>query len=86
MRSTWHRIFSNLSRRQSGSYRGGFGQAQVLSYGGESNTLYEALISAPQIDAVYTSFDDGYHRVVTRMDEDRRRQRPAHSPARQLAL
>src|SRR5260370_23562999 len=37
------------------------------------NTLYEALISAPQIDAVYTSFDDGYHRVVTRMDEDRRR-------------
>jgi hypothetical protein len=31
------------------------------------------LISAPQIDAVYTSFEDGYHRVVTRMDEDRRR-------------
>jgi hypothetical protein len=23
------------------------------------NTLYQALISAPQIDAVYTSFDDG---------------------------
>lgn len=29
------------------------------------NALYEAVISAPQIDAVYTSFDDGYHRVVT---------------------
>jgi class 3 adenylate cyclase len=40
------------------------------------NILYEALISAPQIDAVYTSFDDGYHRVVTRMDEDRRRTDP----------
>ena len=37
------------------------------------NTLYAALISAPQIDALYTSFEDGYHRVVTRMDEDRRR-------------
>ena len=37
------------------------------------DTLYAALISAPQIDAVYTSFEDGYHRVVTRMDEDRRR-------------
>ena len=45
------------------------------------NTLYEALISAPQIDAVYTSFDDGYHRVVTRMDEDRRRSDP-RIPAR----
>ncbi|MGQ0581397.1 MAG: adenylate/guanylate cyclase domain-containing protein [Reyranella sp.] len=40
------------------------------------NVLYAALISAPQIDAVYTSFDDGYHRVVTRMDEDRRRSDP----------
>src|SRR6266851_4545639 len=37
------------------------------------DTRYAALISAPQIDAVYTSFEDGYHRVVTRMDEDRRR-------------
>jgi hypothetical protein len=40
------------------------------------NILYEALTSAPQIDAVYASFDDGYHRVVTRMDEDRRRTDP----------
>jgi len=50
------------------------------------NTLYEALISAPQIDAVYTSFDDGYHRVVTRMDEDRRRSDPRIPPACKLAL
>jgi hypothetical protein len=35
--------------------------------------LYRALTSADQIDAVYTSFEDGYHRVVTRIDEDRRR-------------
>jgi len=40
------------------------------------NILYDALISAPQIDAVYTSFEDGYHRVVTRMDADRRRSDP----------
>jgi class 3 adenylate cyclase len=45
------------------------------------NTLYDAVISAPQIDAVYTSFDDGYHRVVTRIDEDRRRNDP-RIPAR----
>jgi len=44
------------------------------------NTLYQALISAPQIDAVYTSFNDGYHRVVTRMDEDRRRTDPRIPP------
>ena len=38
--------------------------------------LYQALISAPQIDAAYVSFEDGYHRVVTRIDEDRRRSDP----------
>ncbi|MGB7832045.1 MAG: cache domain-containing protein, partial [Xanthobacteraceae bacterium] len=35
--------------------------------------LYDALTSAEQIDAVYVSFEDGYHRVVTRIDDDRRR-------------
>jgi class 3 adenylate cyclase/ABC-type nitrate/sulfonate/bicarbonate transport system substrate-binding protein len=35
--------------------------------------LYRALTSATYIDAVYVSFDDGFHRVVTRIDEDRRR-------------
>ena len=38
--------------------------------------LYRALTSAEQVDAVYVSFEDGYHRVVTRMDEDRRRSDP----------
>jgi class 3 adenylate cyclase len=41
-----------------------------------ANVLYLALISAPQIDAVYATFQDGYHRVVTRMDDDRRRSDP----------
>ena len=35
--------------------------------------LYRALTSAEQIDAVYVSFEDGYHRVVTRIDDNRRR-------------
>ena len=35
--------------------------------------LYRALTTAPQIDAAYVSFEDGYHRVVTRIDDDRRR-------------
>jgi class 3 adenylate cyclase/ABC-type nitrate/sulfonate/bicarbonate transport system substrate-binding protein len=38
--------------------------------------LYRALTSAAHIDAVYVSFEDGYHRVVTRIDEDRRRADP----------
>ncbi|MDH2355820.1 ABC transporter substrate-binding protein [Bradyrhizobium sp. SSUT112] len=40
------------------------------------DVLYRALTSAAHIDAVYVSFDDGYHRVVTRIDEDRRRSDP----------
>ncbi|MBO4227178.1 adenylate/guanylate cyclase domain-containing protein [Bradyrhizobium neotropicale] len=38
--------------------------------------LYKTLASAPQIDAVYVSLEDGYHRVVTRIDDDRRRSDP----------
>ena len=38
--------------------------------------LYRALTAAPQIDAAYVSFEDGYHRVVTRVDDDRRRSDP----------
>jgi class 3 adenylate cyclase/ABC-type nitrate/sulfonate/bicarbonate transport system substrate-binding protein len=38
--------------------------------------LYQALTAAPQIDAAYVSFEDGYHRVVTRIDDDRRRSDP----------
>jgi hypothetical protein len=41
-----------------------------------NDLLYRALTSAAHIDAVYVSFDDGYHRVVTRIDEDRRRSDP----------
>src|SRR6202047_4170945 len=40
------------------------------------DVLYRALTSAAHIDAVYVSFEDGYHRVVTRIDEDRRRSDP----------
>jgi adenylate cyclase len=38
--------------------------------------LYRALTSADQIDAIYASFEDGYHRVVTRIDDSRRRSDP----------
>jgi class 3 adenylate cyclase len=38
--------------------------------------LYQALTSAPQIDAAFVSFEDGFHRVVTRIDDDRRRSDP----------
>ncbi|MBR1279090.1 ABC transporter substrate-binding protein [Bradyrhizobium sp. AUGA SZCCT0283] len=38
--------------------------------------LYQALTSARQIDAAYVSLEDGYHRVVTRIDDDRRRSDP----------
>jgi class 3 adenylate cyclase len=41
-----------------------------------NDLLYRALTSASHIDAVYVSFEDGYHRVVTRIDEDRRRGDP----------
>jgi class 3 adenylate cyclase/ABC-type nitrate/sulfonate/bicarbonate transport system substrate-binding protein len=38
--------------------------------------LYRALTSATNIDGVHVSFEDGYDRVVTRIDEDRRRADP----------
>ena len=45
--------------------------------GEQSNDLlYRGLTSAAHIDAIYVSFEDGYHRVVTRIDEDRRRADP----------
>ena len=40
------------------------------------NILYKALTAAPQIDAVYTTFEDGFHRVVTRIDKNRRQSDP----------
>ena len=42
--------------------------------------LYQVLTSARQIDAAYVSFEDGYHRVVTRIDDDRRRSDPKIPP------
>src|SRR5258706_659919 len=41
-----------------------------------NDLLYRGLTSAAHIDAIYVSFEDGYHRVVTRIDEDRRRADP----------
>ena len=38
-----------------------------------ADVLYLALIFADQIDAIYVSFEDGYHRVVTRINAGRRR-------------
>ena len=38
--------------------------------------LYQSMISADQIDAIYVSFEDGYHRAVSRIDADRRRADP----------
>jgi class 3 adenylate cyclase/ABC-type nitrate/sulfonate/bicarbonate transport system substrate-binding protein len=43
--------------------------------------LYRALTSARQIDAAYVSYEDGYHRVVTRIDDDRRRSDPQIPPS-----
>lgn len=43
--------------------------------------LYRALASARQIDAAYVSFEDGFHRVVTRIDDDRRRSDPKIPPS-----
>ena len=43
--------------------------------------LYRTLTVAPQIDAAYVSFEDGYHRVVTRIDDDRRRSDPLIPPS-----
>ena len=38
--------------------------------------LYRALTSAPQIDASDVSFENGFRRVVTRIDDNRRRSNP----------
>lgn len=38
-----------------------------------NDVLYRALTTAVEIDAAFVSFEDGYHRAVTRIDDDRRR-------------
>src|ERR1700687_5108505 len=35
--------------------------------------LFRALTTAEEIDGAFVSFEDGYHRAVTRIDDDRRR-------------
>jgi hypothetical protein len=44
-----------------------------------NDVLFRALTTADEIDAAVVSFEDGYHRAVTRIDDDRRRsdQNPA---------
>ena len=38
--------------------------------------LYKSVNALAQVDALYVSYNDGYHRVVTRIDEDRRQKNP----------
>ncbi|HEY4175772.1 MAG TPA: adenylate/guanylate cyclase domain-containing protein [Kofleriaceae bacterium] len=38
--------------------------------------IWRAVASSPEIDALYVSFEDGHHRVVSRIDDDRRRSDP----------
>lgn len=40
---------------------------------GSNDILYRGLTTADEIDAAFVSFEDGYHRAVTRIDDDRRR-------------
>jgi adenylate cyclase len=51
-------------------------QPGYFRHDSSGDVLYRALLTAAHIDAVYTSFEDGYHRVVTRIDADRRRSDP----------
>jgi class 3 adenylate cyclase len=38
--------------------------------------IWRAVSTAPHIDALYVSFEDGHHRVVSRIDDDRRKSDP----------
>jgi adenylate cyclase len=42
--------------------------------------LFRVLTSADEIDAAFVTFEDGYHRAVTRIDDDRRRSDPKIPP------
>jgi adenylate cyclase len=41
-----------------------------------NDVLFRTLTTADEIDAAFVSFEDGYHRAVTRIDDDRRRSDP----------
>jgi len=42
--------------------------------------LFQALTTAGEVDAAFVSFEDGYHRAVTRIDDNRRRSDPKIPP------
>jgi adenylate cyclase len=44
------------------------------------DVLFRVLTSAEEIDAAFVSFEDGYHRAVTRIDDNRRRSDPKIPP------
>jgi adenylate cyclase len=44
------------------------------------HVLFRVLTSAEEIDAAFVSFENGYHRAVTRIDDDRRRSDPKIPP------
>ena len=46
-----------------------------------TDVIWRGLNSADQIDALYVSLEDGFHRVVTRVDEDRRKADPQIPPS-----
>lgn len=46
-----------------------------------TDVIWRGLTSADQIDALYVSLEDGFHRVVTRVDEDRRKSDPQIPPS-----
>ena len=49
---------------------------EVFKQEASRDLLYRALTSAPQIDAIYVSFENGFHRIVTRINDERRRSNP----------
>jgi class 3 adenylate cyclase len=49
--------------------------AMFRSEQGDS-VIWRAVVTAPQIDALYVSFEDGHHRVVSRIDDERRKSDP----------
>jgi len=56
----------------------GFASFDPLAFKQEESRdiLFRSVNGMAQIDALYVSFSDGYHRVVTRIDEDRRKVNP----------
>jgi adenylate cyclase len=47
---------------------------------GGREVLFQALTSREEIDAAFVSYEDGYHRAVTRIDDNRRRADPKIPP------